>query len=121
MGLVGALIMGGIVFLINYSFGWQPAAIAALKQATYTFFFGGLVIKFCENLSTWYPSKMISILVATLLPALLAITATLILHQIKGTPKPIESTIPTVLLSVPGFLFIGFRHRSQSDRISDNE
>ena len=112
LGLVGALIMGTVVFYINYDSDLEPALIAALKQAVYTFLFGGLIIKLCQNLSIRYSSKFKSILIASIIPTLMATAATYVVHQTKGTPKPIASTIPTVFISIPGFLLIGIRKRS---------
>ena len=40
--LIGALIMGSIVYYINADYGWNMAMVAALKQGIYTFFFGGI-------------------------------------------------------------------------------
>ena len=111
MGLIGGLIMGSIVLWVNLEAGISAAMVAAFKQASYTFFFGGLVVRFCEYLSLKFNPKILSLLIATIVPATIAILATYLVHQIKGTPKPIDSTIPTILLSIPGFLFISYRKR----------
>ena len=104
--------MGSIVFFINWDAGITMALMASLKQAAYTFLFGGMVIKLCEHLALRFP-KYLSLLIATIIPATVAIIATYLVHQFKGTPKPFDSTIPTIILSIPGFLFIGYRTRSK--------
>ena len=115
MGLVGALLMGALVYGINLSAGWQGAAIAAGKQGLYTFLFGGLIVRFSENLSIRFLSKLKAILIAVVIPTLIAITATLVVHTFKGTPKPVLSTLPTAILAVPGFLFVAMKRRSRFD------
>lgn len=114
MGLAGAVVMGSIIFAINYDFGWSGAGIAAAKQGLYTFFFGGMVVRLCETISLSFRSKSISVLLACLIPTIVATIAVFSVHSIKGTPLPMESTLPTLILSVPGFLAIGLRKRNTS-------
>lgn len=110
-GLIGALIMGAIVWYINADHGPWMATVAGLKQGAYTFLFGGIIIRFCENLSQKIEPKLLGILTAAIITSLVAITAVFILHNLKGTPKPLESTIPTIILGPPGFLVIAYLER----------
>ena len=59
VGLIGAGVMGGIVFGINYYDSQEilGSTTAALKQGSYTFFFGGAVMKGCEYLATKINNK----------------------------------------------------------------
>ncbi|MBU2649394.1 MAG: hypothetical protein KKA81_00535, partial [Bacteroidetes bacterium] len=52
MGMAGAVVMGLIVFFVNYyKTGWVwGSSTAAMKQAAFTFIFGGIFMKGCENL-----------------------------------------------------------------------
>ncbi len=122
MGIIGSLIMGSIVFYINYhstemQFG-QPdvagAVTAALKQATYTFFFGGFIMKLSERIATSVRLLFPAILLGCIVPAFIAVSLTFGLHSLKGTPEPVKSTIPTLILIVPGTLVWGvFQRRTK--------
>ena len=112
MGLAGALFLGIIVFFINYDHGITNGFIAASKQALYTFFVGGFITRLCENLATI--SKSVSaIIIAVLIPSFIAVALTYILHSIKGTPEPFNSTIPTMILAPLGFLWWALQKRKQ--------
>jgi len=117
MGLVGAGVMGGIVFGINYYetheiFG---STTAALKQGSYTFLFGGAVMKGCEYLATKINNKTKAIISSVVIPSLISISLTYGMHNLKGTPKPEESTIPTIVMVIPATAFWGYRKRKQLD------
>lgn len=115
MGLVGAGIMGSIVFGINYHetqelFG---SITATLKQGTYTFLFGGAVIKGCEYLATKIHSRTKALVASVIIPSAISILLTYGMHNLKGTPKPEESTIPTIVTIIPATTFWGRRKRKQ--------
>ena len=113
MGLAGALVMGTIVFFINWDHGIGPGLTAALKQATYTFFAGGIMMRITENIAAYFRNDFVSIFLAVLTPTLIAVTLTYTLHSLKGTPEPINSTIPTLLMAPWGFLWWAVRKRKQ--------
>ena len=97
MGLYGAIVMGAIVFGINY-YGiheLQAASTAALKQVVYTFLFGGIIMRSCEYLATAIKKPVLAIAAAIIIPSLISIGLTFGVHSLKGTPKPVESTIGT--------------------------
>lgn len=54
IGKAGAIFLGGLVFGINYfaTHEISGSATAALKQGGYTFLFGGIFMKGCENFTT---------------------------------------------------------------------
>ncbi len=115
MGAIGAIVMGGIVFGVNY-FGthqWQGATTAAVKQATYTLLFGGIIMRGCEYLATKIRKRSVALAAAIVIPSAVAIGLTFGVHSMKGTPKPIESTIPTALLVIPSTAVWGIRKRKQ--------
>ncbi len=35
-------------------------------------------------------------------------------HSLKGTPRPFESTLPTIILAPPGFFFLAWKKRKQA-------
>lgn len=117
MGLYGAIVMGIIVFGINYYgiYDIKAASTAALKQAVYTFIFGGVIMRGCEYLATAIKKPMVAIAAAIIIPSLFSIGLTYGVHSLKGTPKPIESTIPTALLVVPSTAVWAFLKRKEGE------
>lgn len=117
MGLLGAGVMGGIVFGINYyeTHELLGASTAALKQGSYTFLFGGSVMKCCEYLATEIKKKAIALAAAVIIPSAASIGLTYGIHSTKGTPKPFESTVPTAVLVIPSTAFWGIKKRKYSD------
>lgn len=111
MGIAGAIIMGGIVWLINMSAGWWPATTAAMKQAAYTFLLGGILIKILDTIATGIKNKYVAIITATLTVSFVTIILVYFVHSLKGTPRPLESTFPTIFMAPPGFLALAIRKR----------
>jgi hypothetical protein len=113
MGLVGALVLAAIVFAINYEEGVSLASIAAAKQGLYTFFAGGFMMRLVENLSIKWDEKIVSYAISVLVATAIAVSLTYGLHSLKGTPKPLLSTIPTIILGPPGFFWWAYKKRNQ--------
>lgn len=109
--IMGATLLGAIVFRLNYSHGPSLAATAALKQATYTFFVAGFIVKNNERLAQRLASPAHSLLLAASVSTCLAVGLTFLVHSLKGTPEPVLSTMPTALLGPPGFLVLAWRAR----------
>jgi len=61
MGFMGAGVLAGIVFGVNYhgTHDLAGASTAALKQGSYTFLFGGVIMRGCENLATRIKKKQL--------------------------------------------------------------
>lgn len=116
MGVVGAPLMGGIVWALNADEGAFHATTAALKQGTYTFLVGGSVMRLCQTLAQRGRSATLAVALAVLAPSAVTIGATYGVHMLKGTPKPRQSTIPTAVVSLPAFLYWGMRKRMEMDR-----
>ena len=112
-GAVGAAIMGGTVGYINADAGILHASTAAAKQAAYTFVAGGFVMRLCQSLAQRGRNAALAVALSVLAPSVITIGATYGVHTLKGTPKPMESTIPTALLSPPAFLYWGLRKRKE--------
>lgn len=111
MGLAGGFVMGTVVWFINIDFGWWPATTAALKQAAYTFILGGVLIKILETISLSIRNKYWALIIATLSVSALTILLVYGVHSMKGTPRPFESTLPTIIMAPPGFLALAIRKR----------
>ena len=113
MGIAGALILGTVVFIINFDHGYLPALTAALKQSAYTFLMGGLIMKLCENLAIRFENRTTSLVLAVLVPVIVTTGATFIVHSLKGTPEPAASTIPTIIFGAPSFAVWAVRKRNK--------
>lgn len=109
MGLAGALVMGIIVFFINFSYGWLPACTAAAKQGLYTFLFGGAIIRLLEWMLTQIKNRALSIGISVGVVSLLSCMLVFLVHTFKGTPEPFYSTLPTIIMAPPGFLWLAFQ------------
>jgi hypothetical protein len=108
-GVIGAAIMSGLVWFINASHGVWPASTAALKQAAYTFLFGGLIMRLCEALARREGIRPIRLVVATAVPSLITIVLVFAVHSLKGTPEPLLSTLPAAVLAPPSFAIFARR------------
>lgn len=111
---LGALVMGAVIFAINVSHGVGAALVAAAKQATYTLCLGSVIIGLCRRLSVAHPSAWRSMVLATLVPSCLTGSLTFGVHMIRGTPEPLLSTLPTLLIVPPSCLIMGLLHRRRA-------
>jgi len=106
-----ALALGTIVWCINLSHGAIAALPAALKQACYTFFVAGFIIRLCERIASTPSPAFISLTGATVVPSLIAIGLTFLVHSLRGTPEPFYSTVPTMILAPVSFFAWGYQSR----------
>lgn len=122
MGLIGSGIMGGMVFGINYYGAHEliGASTAALKQAGSTFLFGGAVMKGCEYLATKISNRAKAITASIVIPSIASILLVYDLHSMKGTPKPVESTIPTAITVIPATAVFGYKKRRHLDSLNSS-
>jgi hypothetical protein len=75
-------------------------------------------MKGCENLATKIKKRTLAIVAAVVIPSAFTLILTFTLHNFKGTPKPLESTIPTLLI-IPATAVWGFKKRNQIELQSD--
>ncbi len=113
--IAGACVLGSIVFAINFDHGWNIALLAASKQATYTFFAGGYMVRLNERIALALNPAVVAVPTGILCAGGLAVCLTYLVHSLKGTPEPFHSTIPTLLLVLPGFAFLGARARYKTN------
>ncbi len=113
--IMAALFLGTVVFCLNYAHGAARAVPAALKQATYTFFVAGFIVKNNERLARRLARRLASpaasLLLAATVSSCLAVGLTFLVHSARGTPEPVLSTLPTALIGPPAFLLLGWRAR----------
>jgi hypothetical protein len=55
---------------------------------------------------------------SVVIPSALTLILTFTMHNFKGTPKPLESTIPTLLI-IPATAVWGYRKRTNSEKFPD--
>jgi hypothetical protein len=117
MAIYGAFVMGSSVFCINYfsTYDLIGSITASLKQGSYTFLFGGILMRGCEYLATRIETKKLAITAAVLIPSVFTLILTFSIHSMKGTPKPLESTFPTLII-IPATLVWGIVKRNEADK-----
>lgn len=115
IGLAGGLVMGIIIFIINYRLAGDinGSFTAAFKQGIYTFFFGGTIMKLCEIIAIKVGPAYWALFLAMLIPSFISLILTFGIHSLKGTPRPIESTIPTAIFVIPSTLIWGYIKRKR--------
>jgi hypothetical protein len=106
LGMIGAIFMGSVVFYINADHGPFLATTAALKQATYTFFIGGIILKILEVIVIGIPHKTVAYISAVVAATVITVGLVYFVHSMKGTPKPFESTVPTIILAPLGYIYV---------------
>ncbi|OQX76887.1 MAG: hypothetical protein B6D61_08080 [Bacteroidetes bacterium 4484_249] len=118
IGLAGGFVMGIIVYFINYNAtsDFINSFIAALKQGVYTFLFGGFIMKLCESIAVKIKPYIPAIFFAMLIPSFVSLVLTFGVHSLKGTPRPIESTIPTAIFVIPSTLIWAYIKRKRTSR-----
>jgi hypothetical protein len=116
VAMAGAVIMGLIVGVINRDFGFWPAMTAALKQAAYTFLFGGMITKLLYFIAGKIPGIFASAIISSLVVTFITVCLVFVVHSMKGTPLPLESTLPTAVLAPFGFAFLAYRRKKVDSR-----
>lgn len=118
---LGAIFMGGLVYYVNREFGFSLAIVAALKQAFYTFFFGGACVRVSEIISVKTEHKWLGIILGGIVASFITIAAVYAIHVLKGTPLPYESTLPTVICAPSGFFVLAWMYRKKMDKLKEEQ
>lgn len=106
MSLIGASGMAGVVYMVNIDYGYLPAGIAASKQFLYTFIIGGFILKILEAQIKWYKSNLSGVMLAVFITSALTTILVYSVHNLKGTPEPFYSTVPTIFFAPIGFMAV---------------
>ncbi len=109
--VLGALLLGSIVFVINLEHGWPGALTAASKQGIYTFFAGGYMARLNERIALAISPAWLAVPAGVLGAGGLAVSLTYLVHSLRGTPEPLNSTLPTLVLCLVFFTFLGIHAR----------
>lgn len=107
--------MGSVVAYINSDHGIILAGISAVKQGFYTFFIGGIIIRILDVVVNKIKKKSLAYIASITLATLLTTGMVYIVHSMKGTPEPLESTFATVVLAPPGYIYLAFNKRKNCD------
>ncbi len=121
LGIIGAIFMGSVVAYINSDHGIFLAGVAAFKQAVYTFFIGGVIIRILDITVNSIQKKILAYVASILLATFLTTSLVFLVHIMRGTPKPLKSTAATIILAPPGYIFLAYFKRKKGDRESDND
>lgn len=111
MGIIAGFIMAIIVWIINSDHGYFLASFAAVKQGLYTLLFGGFFIRMLERILPKIKNTQVAIFTAAAVPTIITILLVFFVHSLKGTPKPFESSIPTIIMAPMGFFFLAYQKR----------
>jgi hypothetical protein len=65
----------------------------------------------CTYIATRIQKQALALVAAVIIPSAISIGLTYGVHSLKGTPKPVASTIPTVILVIPSTAIWGFMKR----------
>jgi len=116
MGAVGGAFLFAFVFWAKYPDGVQLAAIAGAKQFVFNFLMGGVMMKMCENFATKVIEKTKAILLAILVPSLINISVTYLIHLTdEGDVNPIRSTFPTMVFAPAAYIWWSQLKRKKMD------
>ena len=120
MAIGGSIVMGGIVFCINYfsTNNLVGSLTASAKQGGYTFLFGGILMKGCELIAKGINNKYLAIGLSVIIPSSMTLILTFVMHNMKGTPRPFESTLPTLII-IPATAIWGYMKRKEYDVTKD--
>lgn len=69
-------------------------------------------MKGCELLATHVKVFILAIVLAVFIPSGITLILTYTVHTMKGTPKPLHSTIPTLII-IPATAVWGYKKRKQ--------
>ena len=109
MAIAGAVVLGLTVFFINVPHGAAMALVAAAKQATYTFFAAGFITRNSERLALLLANRPLSLLLSIVASTIIAVGLTYLVHSLRGTAQPLQSTIPAVVTSPLAFAIVGIQ------------
>ncbi len=112
MGTLSGIVVGAIVFAINYKYGLFHSSLAFVKQFLFNFFMAAYNIKLIERLVSQIKEKWLAIFVGGFFPALIATLIVFLVHWLGQTPEPLRSTYWQGLFNLPLFTVIAWMYQS---------
>ena len=73
-------------------------------------------MRMSERIATEVSKRMLALVLACVVPSMVSLTLTFGVHNLKGTPKPLASTIPTAIFVIPSTLIWGIMSRKRMDK-----
>ncbi len=111
IGIAGGIIFGLAVLLINGGHGL--AWIAAAKQFAVSFFVSIFVVRFAEwtaaKLHEMGFTRVCAAFVGSQPAIVIAIGGAYLVHQLRGTPEPLLSVLPQLMISPPSLWLFAWR------------
>ena len=108
---IGGLFMGGMVFLFQYSSGFNLALVAGAKQFVYTFIISSMLIAIMEAVIIANQDKKFPVFYGVFVAWIVTIILSAGVHYLKGTPNPINAILINMILVPPGLFYLGFRKK----------
>ena len=117
MGALGGLLLGGGVFYAKLPDGYWLASTAAGEQFVFNFLLGGVLMRLCERLALLYERRIVSLIMAIVVPGMINIAGTYIMHCFDaGEVDPIWATVPSMIFAPMGYIWWGRRKRNQWEK-----
>ena len=105
LALISAFGMAIPIFFINFTQDWQSAFLATLVQFCYTSFSVALGSLLCRKLAK--KKKLLAIL----LPSILTLILTFLIHTIAKSPQPLWSALYSFIIALPSYTIHTYRFR----------
>lgn len=116
MGVIAGLVTGSIVYYINFHHGHMVALSAFAKQFAYNFCMAGVNAGLCERLAKEIKRTWRAILLATIVPTVVAFAGVYSVHYFLNTPNPFANTIWQAGLNTIIFFVTGLAYRKELER-----
>jgi hypothetical protein len=72
------------------------------------------MIKLLYTIVRAVPGRVFALIISVFIVSVLTIILVYLLHNLRGTPMPFESTLPTAILAPVGFSFLAYRKKKHS-------
>ena len=73
-------------------------------------------MRMSERIATEVSKRMLALVLACVVPSMVSLTLTFGVHSLKGTLKPLASTIPTAIFVIPSTLIWGLMSRKRLEK-----
>jgi len=116
LGSLGALVGGGVACATNIDHGLRSGVFSGARQALYVFLVGGYNTKTCEKMAEKFDSRILSLIVSSLVPTAQSGIMMYFYHKFLGTPDPGQTALTISLLNIPAFFLLGRNFRKHYEQ-----